>query len=468
MKDKIVADVQLPFLSIGGHQLQQYISFKWLQGEQWCVTGPSGSGKTTLLKAISGMIFVPKSQITFPILEDIKKNSGGDILVSDMIAFVPQEVRVPSGFLPDMYYQRRYQAAEQDDIPSVREVLSKQQNGDDELVVGEVSDIMSLRKLWNQPFVQLSNGQTRRLMIAIALMKKPEVLILDNPYTGLDHAARASLNSHIKRLIDNGLHTIIAAHEHELDSIGFVTNILKLNYASTYHKNDDLPEFYKSNSSSSEVSPIMMKDVKVRYGDKVIINIENWKVKPNQRWFIQGANGSGKSTLLSLIVADHPQAYSNEVVLFGKKRGTGESIWDIKRRLGYFSSELLRYFSSQSTSADIIASGWSDNASLDVSKISEQQKALVFELSAWLGLDSLLGIKFGSLSFSQQKMILIARAMIRNPELLILDEPLQGMDEDWREVFKNKLDLFSRNRTVLYVTHDIEEIPPGDWFYLNL
>jgi molybdate transport system ATP-binding protein len=119
------------------------------------------------------------------------------------------------------------------------------------------------------------------------------------------------------------------------------------------------------------------------------------------------------------------------------------------------------------TAEDIISSGWNEIIG-QVSKPSNEKVKLLKELVDWLGISEIIPFKLGELSLGQQKMILIARAMIKNPELLILDEPLQGMDIEWREHFKQKIDLFSQNRTVLYVTHDQEEIPSGHWNILQL
>ncbi len=451
-------------LKKGNTVLQPPLSLTWKKGQQWCVTGPTGSGKTLFLRIIAGLSFAPGSKISYQILEEFRKKEK--FMISDYIGFVPQKVKIPAGYIQDLYYQRRYQSAEQDDIPTSYEVLLKNSINNKSLI-DEVSKLMNLNKLMSQPFVQLSNGQTRRLMIALALLKNPKILILDNPYTGLDHEARESLNRHIKTLIGHGVHIFMAAHEHELNGTGFVTNILKLKPVLEISNNLSFPSFYISMPETATIPVVQMENIRIVYGENTVLNIPHWEVKPYDRWVIQGKNGSGKSILLSLITADHPQAYSNKLFLFGKRRGTGESIWDIKKRIGYFSPELLRYFPKYPPAKSVIASGWSDFAG-QIPALTNEKKALVNSLSEWLGISSLLNIRFGNLSLGQQKMILIARAMVRNPEVLILDEPLQGMDAQWRNHFKSKIDEFTRYRTALYVTHDEEEIPGGEWQKLKL
>jgi molybdate transport system ATP-binding protein len=450
----------------GGCLLQPPFSFTWEKGQIWCVTGPTGSGKTTFLKLISGKIFTPNSKISFPLLETLKAHSSEKVFISDWIAFVPQEIKIPTIYIEDLYYQRRFQASEQEGIPTVWEILfqAAQQN---ETSAKLSADWMNLAELLQQPFVQLSNGQTRRLMIAVALAKQPKILILDNPYTGLDHEARNLLNYQLKLLVQKDIHIFIAAHEHEIPSIDFVTNILRFQKVFSIQNNNHLPLEFKNPVINLSEKVIQMSNIQVKYGTKTVLKITEWIVQPLERWIIKGKNGSGKSTLLSVIMADHPQAYSNNIELFGNKRGSGESIWEIKKRIGFFSPELLRYFDMNLTAEDIISSGWNEIIG-QVSKPSNEKVKLLKELVDWLGISEIIPFKLGELSLGQQKMILIARAMIKNPELLILDEPLQGMDIEWREHFKQKIYLFSQNRTVLYVTHDQEEIPSGHWNILQL
>lgn len=473
MQINTIAYIHIPVLKSGNNILQTDIIIDWMQGQQWCIVGPTGSGKTSLLKSIVGMHWESGARIEFPQIEEMKKHSGyKDIIhTSDKVAFVPQEIKIPSGYLPDLFYQRRYHATEQDDIPTVKEILSMSILNDG-MPVDEVIVLMNLQKHIRQPFVQLSNGQTRRLMIAIALLKNPLILVLDNPYTGLDQQARLSLNKQLKLLINRGIHIMVAAHQNEIADMTFVTNTLFLEPTMPIDTNFEMPHYYnikRNNNNLRDIEmAVEMHDISIKYGDARVLNLDKWQVRSGDRWLIRGTNGSGKSTLLSLIVADHPQVYSNDISILGRKRGTGESIWDVKRRMGYFSSELLRYFSPYLLAKQVVASGWSDIVGQASNSFSEDNEVLVDNLCEWLGISSLLDVRFGNLSFGQQKMILIARAMVRNPELLILDEPLQGMDASWQEVFKTKINQFSNGRTLLYVTHDDTEIPKGDWNVLNL
>ncbi|MCO5233573.1 MAG: ATP-binding cassette domain-containing protein [Chitinophagales bacterium] len=461
-----IAEIKNLTLKKGQKTLQSPISFTWERGQQWCVTGPTGSGKTTLLKILSGQLFAPGADISFPYLEYLKQKSSTTIYLSEMIGYVPQEVKIPSGYIEDLYYQRRFQATEQDDIPTTKEILLRSTH-QDELKTLQVSKLMGLSSLLQQPFLQLSNGQTRKLMIAIALTKSPKILFLDHPFIGLDMDARKELIEQIKKLIHNGLHIFIAAHTHEIESMDFITHQIELKEVYNFQNNQPLPKSFDIPLSSANETIIEMDNVQVKYDKKIIFHIPHWIVQPTERWVIQGKNGSGKSTLLSIIMADHPQAYSNHIQLFNKKRGTGESIWDIKKKIGYFSPEQLRFFETHHTCEEVIASGWSDYIG-HIPILTAERKSLVNILADWLDIAYLKALRFGDLSLGQQKMILIARAMFKNPELLILDEPLQGMDIKSSAFFKQKINEFAINRTILYVTHDKDEIPEGEWKHLLL
>src|SRR5688572_13384763 len=118
-----------------------------------------------------------------------------------------------------------------------------------------------------------------------------------------------------------------------------------------------------------------MKKVSVQYGDKIILDEVNWKVMKGERWLLSGPNGAGKSTLLSLITADNPKAYANSIFLFGKKRGSGESIWDIKKKIGFISPELHLFFDQGTSCFDVIASGLFDTIGLFRQLSAAQQRS---------------------------------------------------------------------------------------------
>jgi molybdate transport system ATP-binding protein len=190
-------------------------------------------------------------------------------------------------------------------------------------------------------------------------------------------------------------------------------------------------------------------------------------VRVGERWAVVGANGSGKSTLLSLLCGDHPQAYSNDVSLFGRRRGTGESIWDIKRRVGFVSPELHLYFSEPLTAAETAATGFHDV--LVRRPTTLEQDATVARLFEEFVIASLRDRPFARLSTGEQRLVLLIRALVKEPPLLILDEPFQGFDEQLIERARDWLDRNVRpEQTMLFVSHYPAEIPSTVTQWLRL
>lgn len=459
-----IADIQITQLKRGGHILAENIFLHWQDGQHWCITGPTGSGKTTLLKTITGQIQQAQADISFPALKRLCEDTHPKQYISDLIAFVPQEVSIPTIYIEDLYYQRRFQSAEQADIPLVKDILLQQAAKQTDLVA-KATTLMQMDDLLEQPFVQLSNGQTRRLMIALALVKQPKILVLDNPYAGLDMRARTELNQLLSELSGTGIHLLMAAHEHEIAEADFITHRLALPGKSMVFQETNLSETPNQVPLSGAI--LQMEGVSVRYGMKTILNGLNWQVNAGDKWIISGRNGSGKSTLLSLIFADHPQAYANQIYWMGRKRGSGESIWDIKRLVGYFSPELLRYYDQALTVEEVIGSGLNDIIG-QVRRNTLEELQGIQQMAAWIGIEKLLPVAFRALSAGEQRIVLLARAFIKHPPILILDEPLQGLDLVWREGLREKIALFSKDKTILYVTHGEEEIPEGAWKRLEL
>jgi molybdate transport system ATP-binding protein len=212
-----------------------------------------------------------------------------------------------------------------------------------------------------------------------------------------------------------------------------------------------------------------MVDTTIRYGEAIILDAINWEVRRGQRWNVSGPNGAGKSTLLSLITADNPQAYANEIWLFDRRRGTGESIWDIKKRIGFVSPELHLYFDRGATAHDVVASGLFDTIGL-FRPLNAEQETLV---SLWMRLLSLWELRMrrlAQLSTGQQRMIFLARALIKNPPMLILDEPCQGLDDEQTAHFRDLITTLCTvfDTTLIYVSHYRQELPACIDHFLRL
>ena len=201
-----------------------------------------------------------------------------------------------------------------------------------------------------------------------------------------------------------------------------------------------------------------MHNVTVRYGEKVILDRLNWTVQSRENWMVVGPNGAGKSTLLSLIAGDHLQAYSNDIRVFGCQRGSGESIWDLKQRIGLVSSEFQVKYRNEIRGRHVVLSGFFDSIGL-YRQASPTQRAQAEAWIAALGLEALAEAEYQKLSYGQQRLILLVRALVKHPELLILDEPCQGLDPQNRERILRIVDRIGHETAtqVLYITHATED-----------
>jgi len=463
----------------GGVNVLNNINLVINTGEQWAIIGNSGAGKTTLANALTGKIFY-SGTITYHLHADSLSK----------IMLIEQQHRFKNlSNTSDFYYQQRFNSSDAGNSITVEEALKNFSTGNNSRTTLEKwLDILHLRPLLQEPLIQLSNGENKRLQLAEALLSDPGVLIMDNPFIGLDTEGRKTLHSIIDTITKSGIHVILITTIQELPAS--ITHIGILNSGSLAsftkddyylqvnkhgHKKDSLAlqkdQLQKINKpvETDFLLAIQMKNVSVQYGEKKILDKINWQVKKSECWNISGPNGAGKSTLLSLITGDNPQAYANEIYLFDKRRGKGESIWDIKRKIGYVSPELHLFFEQHNSCFEVIASGLFDTIGL-FRKVSSDQEE---QVNLWIELLQLQKIKqrpLFQLSLGQQRMVLLARALVKNPPLLILDEPCQGLDEDQTEYFKNTIDQLCGyfNTTLLYVSHYLKDIPSCVTNYLKL
>lgn len=336
--------------------------------------------------------------------------------------------------------------------------------------------------LLNRRFKYLSTGETRKTLICRTLMSKPELLILDEPFDGLDVASRANLAEILSQLSKQNITIVMVLNRFNeiplfVKYIGLLANCQLLKYGTKDTILDDVVVKQLANlehlsnftlpdpdeisvSLPNDLDRIILNNGFVQYDGKAIINGLSWQVRANENWQIIGPNGAGKSTLLSLITGDHPQGYSNDLTLFGRRRGSGETIWDIKRHIGYVSSSFHLDYRISLSVENVLASGYFDSIGLYQAP-SDKQLKLVKQWLQLLDLTELAEKPFQSLSWGLQRLVLIARALVKHPTLLILDEPLQGLDYLNRELVKSWIDnLIDRGNTqLLFVSHHTEDAP---------
>ena len=460
----------------GEQTLLDNINFTINKNEQWAVVGSSRRGKTLLTQVLAGKYFYKgKIEYYFP----VKKNDKNSIII------VEQQHRFKNlSNTNDLYYQQRFNSYDSQQTITVQQEL-EQHFADNNFTKNKWLDALHVQNLLDEPLIQLSNGENKRVQLAIALLENPELLILDNPFIGLDIEGRETLQNIIKTISQKEIHVILITSYAEIpESITHVACLEKgkLIFADREENFHLKNSSYKKNELDSEVlnqlkisrrndfnTAIKMINVNVGYGEKRILTNVNWHVKKGERWNLSGPNGAGKSTLLSLITADNPQAYANEIYLFDKRRGSGESIWDIKQKIGFASPELHLYFDYSATCFEVIASGFFDTIGL-FRHLSEQQQEKVLLWLKLFQLQNLHSKRLSQISISEQRKTLLARALIKIPPLLILDEPCQGLDDEQTFNFKNLINQIcgAFNTTLVYVSHYQHQIPECVNHFLRL
>ena len=452
-------------VKLGGKIILNNIHLSVRRGEHWAIVGQSGSGKSILLDAIQGKIFF-----------------RGNIILKEgtQIAVMPQFQQLKNlSNTTDFYYQQRYNSYDSANTVTVKQWLGEE-TFEHSHPGNEYIQLLGLIELGDEPLIQLSNGEQKRLQLARTLMEGPQVLVLDQPYVGLDADARNLLNEILSQLAVRGITLVLLSSKAELP--GFIDHvaILENGELTAVNKGPDYPSIHYHDSYSNaealleKVMPnfkvkidetpfenlVRMKNVNLEYEGHSILRNVNWQVRKGERWRIAGKNGSGKSSLLSLLTGDNPQAYANEIYLFDRKRGSGETIWEIKSRIGFVSPELHQHFDKFQTVHDTIASGLFDTIGL-FRPISSPEDETVKIWERIFNLEAYSNDVLKQLPASLQRMALIARALVKYPPVLIFDEPMQGLDPHQVEWVKKLLNFLCRETsiTVLYVSHYNEDIP---------
>lgn len=351
---------------------------------------------------------------------------------------------------------------------------------DDPARVADLLKDLDLSHLANSGFRILSTGETRRVMLARALATQPDLLVLDNPFSGLDIEHRAQLADYLTQLASRV--QMIVTFNREEDIPEWIENIALFNYGKLecvmkqpeWHAHPVIQQISAQSQQQSEQMVALIRRHQhaahfsnplfqltngcVEYTDKTIFSKVNWRIDNGEHWHIKGPNGCGKSTLLGMIFGDHPQCYSNDINIFGNKRGTGETIWQIKQHIGMVSSALHLQYRVGCTCLEVIVSGFYDSIGL-YTKPSKREIQIAQEWLELLHMTQYAKYSFRELEYGQQRLLLIARAIVKQPALLILDEPYQGLDYLGRRLVKNALELIaSENLTqLLYVSHYEED-----------
>lgn len=337
----------------------------------------------------------------------------------------------------------------------------------------------ALTPLLDKYIISLSSGELRKFQLTKTLMSQPKTLIMDNPFIGLDEATREQMRQLMVQLAQDDIEIYLVLAKSD-DIPAFVNCVIDIDHDAqeqtleaylaerspiparvlSQEKEEAILQLPYKEKEYQAAEVVRMNKVSIRYGERTILRELDWVIMNGERWALSGQNGSGKSTLLSLICADNPQSYACDIALFGHQRGSGESIWDIKRHIGYVSPEMHRSYQYNIPAVKIVASGLKDSVGLYT-----KANAAEYEQCRWwmriFGLEGMEDRPFLQLSSGEQRLVLLARAFVKDPELLILDEPLHGLDNINRQLVKDIINTFCRrrNKTMIMVTHYQEELP---------
>ncbi|MDD3814876.1 MAG: ATP-binding cassette domain-containing protein [Desulfocapsaceae bacterium] len=427
--------------------------------QRWCLIGTTGSGKSQLAR-----IFQEPEKMVF----------------QSRLFEVP-----PSCLCVGLEAQQAQLEAElYDDDTDFMDQIDQghtglellQQTGAENAAIRQVVEQFKITDLLEKGYRVLSSGETRKLLIARALLAKPDLLILDEPFEGLDKESSQSLADFLVDLKEQQALLMFVSQLQDVQEwhthIGVLHKgrLLAQGEKDRIMNNDSLQTLFHFDSGNLLALPpalsapvtfdplFHMRNCKVRYGEVIQFQNLNWVLRPGEHTIISGPNGSGKSTLLQLITGDHPQCFNNGLTAFGYQRGSGESIWDIKKHIGLVSGALHQDYRVPGNALTVVASGLYDSIGVYRS-VSDKEKRIAHQWLAFIGLKEKADIAFKELSWGEQRLVLIARALIKYPALLILDEPTLGLDDQNRLMVLACLERIAGlgASTMLFVSHRQDE-----------
>jgi molybdate transport system ATP-binding protein len=459
---------------MGGRKVLTDIQWRIEQGQNWVVWGPNGAGKSTLAKALNGQAavvggFIRRDYEQSPSL--LKGRPAVALVSSDQYHRFHEQERM----LAEMRgFSGQGSETRVSDLPEA-------DNGDgQEARRRRIETLLGLTPIFSKPLLSLSSGEMRKLLLGRALLAHPHMLVLDEPFSGMDAASRAVIKSALEQLCADDTRMVLITHRlPEIpECVGHVLHLQQgrvkwqgsreafLRHPS-HQKEQTHPPALKSlpakmpaDSGQKGNALVGMRNVTVRYGRSLVLEGVDWVVSAGQHWALIGPNGAGKTTLLKLITGEQLQGYANDIELFGRRKGSGEALAEIRDCIGHMDDALQARYQRDMTGLDVVCSGFFDSVGL-YRRCTMDQDRIARQWLCGLGLDALAALRFARLSFGQQRLLLIARAMVKSPRLLILDEPCSGLDTDHRQKVLGLLDLIVEQggTSLIYTSHRADELP---------
>ena len=442
------------------------------KGEQIAILGSNGAGKSLLVDIMTGRWPLLKNEVEYDF------SPSESLSVYDNVKYITFRDSYGDSD-SNLYYQQRWNSQDMEITPIVKNLLPSVEISD---FTQKLYELFGVDDMLEKHIVLLSSGELRKFQIVKTLLSNPRVLIVDNPFIGLDMETRELLKDLFFQLIRDFSLQLILVVSKPNDIPDFITNVIpvkdrtcgdkitrtefitscKQEYlqALSKEKKQSILELVTDKEKLDTDEIVTLTQVSIGYGSRCILKNLDWTVKKGEKWALSGENGAGKSTLLSLICADNPQSYTCNMALFGKKRGTGESIWEIKKHIGYVSPEMYRSYLKSLPVIEIVASGLYDTVGLYRKPKPEHLTVCEWWLDIF-GIADLKERNFLQLSSGEQRLVLLARAFVKDPDLLVLDEPLHGLDNYHCQLVKDIIEAFCqrKDKTLIMVTHYPEEFP---------
>ncbi|MDT7827728.1 ATP-binding cassette domain-containing protein [Pricia sp. S334] len=338
----------------------------------------------------------------------------------------------------------------------------------------------------DQALRSMSSGEQKKALLKYILSSDCDFIVLDNPFDNLDTDTQAHLKMQLETVSKQvGMIQLISRKS---DLLSFIDNFARLkgdqlvvvgekevlsNSPTKERFTGQIPLALNSGLNSLEIDHdvlIELKSVNVSYMDKPVLKDINWSIKKGDFWELRGKNGSGKTTILSMITGENPKGYGQDLYIFGQKKGSGESVWDIKKKIGYFTPSMTDKFTGYHSVEHMLISGLNDSIGLYIRPTEVQLRTA----EQWLQLIDLWHVKdalYHDLSMGQKRLVMCARAMIKHPPLLIFDEPTAGLDDASAALFVALVNKFAKESqtTIIFVSHRKEpDLRPDHIYHLEM
>lgn len=435
------------------HPSLSFSRFTVQRGQAWSIYGGNSSGTETLLRLLA---------------KTLRNYSAERLELPEKIGFLTAQ-RQQELFEKELANDDSDFLDHPDPGTLVREFLPGR------AVTSGIIQALDMEDCLDTGYRQLSSGQNRKLLFLTEIFSDAEYLVLENPFDGLDQKSRHQMEKILEEEMLAG-RTLLLFVTNRGDIGKWCSHLALFHHGKLFYQgkmpeknqldpllssiqdNGNQQQGFDFSEKKQRQELISLKNGFASYGDKQLFSGVNLRIESGDHTLVTGSNGCGKSTLFNIITGDNPKCYSNELRLFGRKRGSGESIWEIKNRMGIVSPTLHREHRGVGTALQVVLSGLFDSIGLYTkatrSEIAQAQKWL-----RWTGLVENAQTPFSHLDYGKQRLILIARALVKEPELLMLDEPTQGLDEQHRKQLLDFLEKVAgqHGTTIFYISHRTDE-----------